>query len=151
MFYYGAVFLALGSGLFAWRCSQSVKKYSSAVEYASAEEPFFWPRPHYMNLVERLERAERKLTTRQRGLPELQEIGRETHNGRAARAHNVKREARESLPVMLTLYWHTLDTSEFPIRVLIYVFGLGGLLMMVPAVVTFLQVTAATLRFWLKL
>ena len=49
---------------------------------------------------------------------------------------------------ILTIYWHRLDTSELPIRMVVWAcFVFGTALVATPAILTAAQVTLLTLRY----
>jgi cadmium resistance protein CadD (predicted permease) len=58
-------------------------------------------------------------------------------------------KAKDNLVILMTLYWHILDTHDRPTRIATYLFFfIGTALVLVPSLLTMLQVTLVTFEYW---
>lgn len=139
--YFGTLALALGSAWYTFRCPLTIKRYATAVEFAMAEQSFFWPVEHFRYLIEGLGEDNRNRTPIQKRMPELKELGHRDLMNFRYDPHNHGRARDEDLVVALTFRYHLLDSGEHRSRIAVLIlFGLGTALTVAPSIWTALQV-----------
>ena len=154
--FYGTLFLGIASGIFTVGCPLRIKKYDSAVEFVASESKYFYAGTHQVHLIQMLEEASRELRPWQRRLPEFHDLGTTlAYIGAEANidlgSANVRslKEHWGHPTVVMTQFWHTMDTSRRFLRILILIlFAFGTIGVAVPTVLVVTRVTVATFKNW---
>jgi hypothetical protein len=140
MLFYGSFLLALGSMLFAWWCPAEIKLYASEFQMVDTERPHLTAQnlTHQITgnikaLYESLSNWEDSIFKMPRLRPDLPNLG-------AGTSPYLQTSDRWGLG--LIHIWRASDIKHPKMRILILVlFRAGIVLLTVPAIVTFLQVT----------
>lgn len=139
LIYYGTFLVAAGSAIYALWCPYIVKKYASEVEYSAAELDFVSTPNHRQQFISEVENQMTRASRLQRELP-----------GYASSASILADPSDENAGILrelLALQWHLRDTSfRFARVVCASVFIAGFAILLVPAVITFFEVSFSLIR-----
>ncbi len=146
MIYYGAISLAIATGLYSYFCPKPIKDHGSAFDLAQAECQYLATMglgPDYLEDVKKLEAecstGERKLWPPGRPRDDLIKHVR----GNVGEA--------DHLAALIVYAWRVHNIRYPWLRPWILVlYSLGFLLLGIPAAVTFVQVTLVGLRSWFR-
>ncbi len=142
--FYGSLFVAIASVIYSWRCPVQVKRYASAFEMADAEKAHHW----YLGQYKQVHKTVTALFENRPGwvrkiypLRDLK-ISIEPHG---------QEEAFPWLSILLTHWWNLENIGQRGIRVTTFLmFYLGFGLLLIPSLLTILQVTFMGLRILLS-
>jgi hypothetical protein len=135
-FYLATCFLGAASVLFAWKCPLTIKNYGSALEFIKQEAHFFGIHHHSSPLYDLLFRETLSLARWKRAMPELSRLDDVVKA--SLQSGFVKSDAVEAM----TMYWHVKDLTGSISRIVCRVlYDIGIFLLLIPAVVTFAEVS----------
>jgi hypothetical protein len=138
LLYLGLSLVGIGSMIYVVRCPETIKRYSSAVDYALAEGQYFGTGNNlqFLRSSVQAEMAKKpKLAQKVHGLtdPDITASGGEQRH----------------LLALMSARWHIRNADRLIARSFVWLFyGTGFLLAAVPTVSTFVQIARGATKLW---
>jgi hypothetical protein len=140
MLFYGSFLLALGSMLFAWWCPAQIKLYASEFQMADTERPHLTAHNLTHQIADKIKALYDSMSDWEDSIFEMPRLKPDLDNLGAGTSQELQTSDQWGLG--LIHIWRVSDIKHPKLRILILVlFRVGIVLLTVPAIVTFLQVT----------
>lgn len=139
--FYGSLFIAIASLLYAWRCPPEVKRYGSAFEMADTEKTHHWYLGQYDYVFATVTEMFKKRPGWLKPIYPLRDL-----NVPGARPHGHE-QALPWLSILLTHWWNLENAGQRSLRTIVFLlFYLGFGLLLIPSLLTIAQVTFMGVR-----
>jgi hypothetical protein len=146
--YYGFLSLSIAAIIYSMRCPIQIQKYPSPVEYMNSELEFLTPFFRANRLTDQMRDDLDRVTSRQK---RILDIG--THQGELNsvsffqhRTPQSDDDRRSYVEILLRWHWGLADTSRVTeCYCCAIAYSVGFVLLLVPALCTFLEVTRYTI------
>lgn len=142
MIYYGGICLAVATGLYIWFCPKPIKDHGSGFDLAQSECQHLAIMGLGTKYLEEVKALEASCTAAERALWPPDRPRDDFISQMRGKA-----EEPQALASLIVYAWRLHNIRHPRLRPLVlFIYGLGFLLLGIPAVVTFLQVTLFALR-----
>ena len=139
--FYGSFAVAVGSVIYNWRCPGEIKRFDNPMDYVAADTGYHFP-PDKFKLVRDV------VKDLHAGLPDWQKQQPQIKSFKVVTGiPGGETEARDILTNSLSHFWEMMNLTLWGWRVIIYLlFRVGLALLIIPAALTFLQVTLLAVK-----
>ena len=140
MLFYGSFLLTLGSMLFAWWCPAEIKLYASEFQMADTERPHLTAHNLTHQIADKLATLYDSMSVWENSIFKMPRLKPKLDNLEAGTSQEL--QTGDQWGLGLIHIWRVSDIKHPKFRILILVFfRVGIVLLTIPAIVTFLQVT----------
>jgi hypothetical protein len=140
MLFYGSFFLAMGSTLFAWGCPVEIKRYASEFQMVDTERPHLTAHNLTQLIAAKIKGLYESLSNWEDSFFDMPRLKPDEPNLGANTSPDLT--TGDQWGLALIHIWRVSDIKHPKFRIIIYsLFRAGIVLLTVPAIVTFLQVT----------
>lgn len=141
MVFYGSFAVAMGSVLYGWKCPPEIKRFANPMDYVNSDIEY-----HFA--ANRFDTMRREIKAQNDALPDWQKkLDNIKSYKHITGIPGSQPEARSILVAVMGHYFEMLNLTFWGWRALIYIlFRVGITLLVIPATITFIQVTWLAIR-----